>query len=437
MKKELIKPIPKHILKAIKKKDLADYAKQDGIRRFYSYLTKNDGELVKVTVAVRNRYGKWFCKQVAVHGLDSQICFAKDINFYYISGYVVGWWEEGFYKNCKWWEGDGWCTFDDAAFNPYAPVINPEFALKFKKYKYSAVDKYTYCDIEKYLRLYEKYPQMEYLTKLGLSCVATRKMILKSCQKNKKFRKWLCLNAQKIAENHYYVCTILTAYKKSLDFDSVQALETIKKQLRHKDNYKEIKKEFYSELPKLIAYIANHGTSLSCYDDYFRACKNLGLDIKDTKHRYPIDFKFWHDRRIEEYRIKVEMERQEKRKAFAEDFSKVVMKFLPLERNRKEPFVVIIAKTPTELTKEGQTLHHCVGSGYYDQKIARQESLIFFVRRVNDIQTPYVTIEYSIKNKTILQCYGDNNSRPEDTTLDFINNKWLPYANRKIHKLVA
>ena len=123
MKKELIKPIPKHILKAIKKKDLADYAKQDGIRRFYSYLTKNDGELVKVTVAVRNRYGKWFCKQVAVHGLDSQICFAKDINFYYISGYVVGWWEEGFYKNCKWWEGDGWCTFDDAAFNPYAPVI--------------------------------------------------------------------------------------------------------------------------------------------------------------------------------------------------------------------------------------------------------------------------------------------------------------------------
>ena len=80
MKKENIKPIPKYILKAIKKKDMQDYPNQDGIRRFYSYLAKNNGELVKVTVAVRNRYGKWYCKQVAVHGVDSDFCYAKDIN---------------------------------------------------------------------------------------------------------------------------------------------------------------------------------------------------------------------------------------------------------------------------------------------------------------------------------------------------------------------
>ena len=231
--------------------------------------------------------------------------------------------------------------------------------------------------------------------------------------------------------------TILTAYEKSLDFDSVQALETVKKQLRSKDNYKFIKNEFKDELPKLIAYIGKHKTSISCYDDYIKACQNLELDIKDTKHRYPIDFKFWHDRRIEEHRAKIELENQEKRRALKEDFSKVAMKFLPLERVRKEPFIVIIAKSPSDLTNEGNSLHHCVGSIFYDQKFVKEESLIFFVRRVNDIETPYVTVEYSIKNKQILQCYGNNNSRPEETTLDFINNKWLPYANRKIHKLVA
>ena len=83
MKIEKIKPIPKYIQRLIQKKDLEDCKEQNGIRRFYSYLTKNDGELVKVTVAVRNRYGKWHCKQVAVHGVNSDISFSKDLNFFY------------------------------------------------------------------------------------------------------------------------------------------------------------------------------------------------------------------------------------------------------------------------------------------------------------------------------------------------------------------
>ena len=69
MKIEKIKPIPKYIREQIHKLDLERYPKQDGVDRFYSYLTKNDGELVKVTVAVKTRYKThWHCKQVAVHG---------------------------------------------------------------------------------------------------------------------------------------------------------------------------------------------------------------------------------------------------------------------------------------------------------------------------------------------------------------------------------
>ena len=93
MKIEKIKPIPKYIQRLIQKKDLEDCKEQNGIRRFYSYLTKNDGELVKVTVAVRNRYGKWHCKQVAVHGVNSDISFSKDLNFFYTGGYTGGWWK--------------------------------------------------------------------------------------------------------------------------------------------------------------------------------------------------------------------------------------------------------------------------------------------------------------------------------------------------------
>ena len=79
MKPEKIKPIPKYIQKQIYHLDLKRFPEQKGQRRFYAYLTKNEGELVKITVAVRNRYSKWHCKQVAIHGLDSDVCYVKDM----------------------------------------------------------------------------------------------------------------------------------------------------------------------------------------------------------------------------------------------------------------------------------------------------------------------------------------------------------------------
>ena len=99
-----IKPIPKYIVARIKKADAQNKITLPGRTRFYSYLTKNDGELVKVTVAVRTRYKQWMYKQVAVHGLTSDKCFVKDMVFYYISGYQVGWYEQGAQNSPRWYE---------------------------------------------------------------------------------------------------------------------------------------------------------------------------------------------------------------------------------------------------------------------------------------------------------------------------------------------
>lgn len=81
MKIEKIKPIPKYIIKEIKKADDQNNVCIPGRTRFYSYLTKNDGELVKVTVAVKTRYKQWLYKQVAVHGINSDcLCFRPTIS---------------------------------------------------------------------------------------------------------------------------------------------------------------------------------------------------------------------------------------------------------------------------------------------------------------------------------------------------------------------
>ena len=69
MKMEKIKPVPKYIVERIKALDKIRFSKPTKLVRYYSYLTKNDGELVKVTVAVRNNRNDWHYKQVAVHGI--------------------------------------------------------------------------------------------------------------------------------------------------------------------------------------------------------------------------------------------------------------------------------------------------------------------------------------------------------------------------------
>ena len=158
MKEEKIKAIPKYILKLIEKTDAAKHPAKTGDVRFYAYLTKNDGELVKVTVAVKHKYKKLYCKQVAVHGVHSVRCFIKDIIFYYIGGYSVGWYAEGLQKVPKWYESAEWDWQADKLFDPYAPVVNKEYIAKFPEYKYSGFELYHGHDVLRFLRQYENIP---------------------------------------------------------------------------------------------------------------------------------------------------------------------------------------------------------------------------------------------------------------------------------------
>ena len=138
MKIEKIKPVPKYIVEKIRRLDNQQVKKPTKYVRFYSYLTKNDGELVKVTVAVRNNRNDWHYKQVAVHGIDSDICFVKDLCRHFMGTLSVGWYEEGLSKSPKWYEDPEWGWHYDKSFDPYALCVNKEYVKKLPEFKYSA-----------------------------------------------------------------------------------------------------------------------------------------------------------------------------------------------------------------------------------------------------------------------------------------------------------
>ena len=430
-----VRPIPKYILTKIRKHDLRLYPTQKGLR-LNSYLTTLSKELVKVTVAIKNYKGKWYCKQVAVHGVVSDKCLVKDLEYNYVGmGYRVGWFAEGLSKHKKWFEYGKWCSAGYKYYNPHTILVNKDFLKQCHRYKYSAWELFDYSCIIKYLRIYVQYPQVEYLVKMGLTHLYSSVTILKRIARDKKFCKWLIANSDELKQNHYYMTTILQAYKQSKPLKRVQDINAFKKRLRHEDNLSPIKDLFSGELDKFYYYLEKQSISLFSYTDYLNACNYLGLDMSLPKNRFPHNFKRWHDVRIDEYNsAKAQADEIERAELYAK-FGVVANKYMSLQKQFKCGYVIIIATSPKELLHEGSILGHCVGKMGYDQKMVRQESLIFFLRDCGNIDAPLITIEYSLKSKKILQAYGANHEKPNDNISSFINNVWLPYANRKLNKI--
>ena len=435
MKAEKIKPIPKYIKKRIHKLDLKYCPEQKGRTRFYSYLTKNDGELVKVTVAVITRYKTWFCKQVAIRGIDSKQCLVKDMEFHYIAGYQVGWHTEGASKHKPFYEDGKWYTAIDGYYNPYSHPVNNEFVGKIPEFMYSAYNEFNGDCIIKYLREYRQHPILEMLVKFKLSRFLYSKQIVCKCENDRAFRRWLIKNADAATDGKIYISALLKAYKEKIAIETAQSLELLAKELAS-GAFEPIKAIVGENLAKYKDYLIKQNATNRQYLDYVNACNYLGIDMTQPKNLFPKEFRHWHDIRADEYRTQRALHNAEEKKAYYEKFTAVAEKYLPLQRVGKGDYLIVIAKSPAELVEEGNALNHCVGRMNYDQKMAREETLIFFVRKKDTPDVPFVTLEYSLSKKVILQCYGYHDSTPAKEVSAFVN-RWLPYANRKLERIAA
>ena len=278
------------------------------------------------------------------------------------------------------------------------------------------------------LQTYSKSTKLPYL--------ATSKVILKKIGKDKNFRKWIIQNSEELAKKRHFINIITQTYKEKSSLRYNQYYAELDKVYKNHDTAHEVVRLIGSK-DRFFDYIIRHETNLATYKDYFDACNYLHLDMTDTKNLMPIDFKRWHDIRIDEYRTAKALQDAEERKELYAQFASVAEKYLPMQRNKDNAFKVVIAKSPQDLIREGDTLHHCVGRMNYDSRFIREESLIFFVRDKQAPDVPFVTVEYSLSQRKVLQCYGEYDHRPSDNVLDFVNHKWLPFANNQLNRIQA
>lgn len=237
-------------------------------------------------------------------------------------------------------------------------------------------------------------------------------------KKDKQFQKFLFSNADAVRE--YGPAATIGAYKSGETIP-----QTYAKQYRRRCILKKIPaaSNFDINIERFEKYCEENEIDYSLYNDYLEAIVGLELDLKDTKNLFPKEFMRLHDLRVAEYGVTVINKDKVKRKKFYDAFAKKGKKAAAYEMSYKG-LCIVAPRDLSELKVEGKVLGHCVGDMGYDKRMVDGQILIMFVRKESDISTPFVTVEYDIKNSKIKQAYGRKNTAPpEEVTI--LLDKWL------------
>lgn len=152
--------------------------------------------------------------------------------------------------------------------------------------------------------------------------------------------------------------------------------------------------------------------------EYIGWCKELKYDLSNMFIYMPNNFRKVHDRTAEEYKAlqdkkaAAEKRRREEaarkeleqtKKAMAEIFEK--SEGMDAFSIKGKGLILVVPKNGDEIRAEGEALHHCVGG--YVERVAKGETNIFFVRKADEPDKSYFTMEWN--HNKIIQCRGMKN----------------------------
>ena len=191
----------------------------------------------------------------------------------------------------------------------------------------------------------------------------------------------------------------------------------------------ELTNKYNISLDKMMNYlkkqmpIIKHGHMVSAaryWIDYLNMAEQENVLTEGSK--FPSDLKKEHDLLVMMINERRDKELAEKRKREAEEAAKRNAAFEKIApRCQTKKYIIRIAHTSDELKQEGQALHHCVGGGTYWNRHAQGMSLICFIRKKSEPDTPYFTLEVNLRDDkyTIAQLYGDHNCKANDEIRSF------------------
>lgn len=309
---------------------------------------------------------------------------------------------------------------------------NLDNALKGTRWEYSAIKQYATVqpgyifNVDGYLRRYYKLPALEYMVKLGLN------KIVKSLI---SYNPWVSYNADikktlntsghtfqqvlKVGKEYLPVLQRMDATIPELQvIQCAQANNVLitDEQIRYiAQEFHPIEDFFeltrFGAVNKLIKYIQKQAVRyhsrlnsvMQDWNDYIENCKVLGYNLKSEFIVYPKNLKERHDLA---YNLVKKKANELYDKAIREMYEEVKEKF----SWDSEEFAIIVPRNAFEICHEGEKLHHCVGT--YVERVAKGKTNIVFLRKKEQIEKPFYTLE--IRNGVIVQSRGFDDVDPTD-----------------------
>lgn len=352
------------------------------------------------------------------------------------------------YKN----RGYGW-TMPAETSVPRSVILYNEDMLKAVSgtcMKYSAVD--IYIDkivhnspilnepwtIDWYFNQYRKTPYLEQLLKIGFYKIAQSVMEDHNCPKFTNGRTVLkTLGVNKLQFNMLRELgnpsvrdVMILQYANTISQRDYEILRYIKDDFYDKMYEKYLDMRPYTTIYKIRKYIDKNSINQRDYFDYVGWIREMDYDMHNEFNLYPKNFKRAHDEKSEEY-VKF------KDKKAKEDIKRFNMVLKQLQKDATNieamnlKFGGMFIRLPykiSELKKEGEVLHHCVGT--YIDRVTKGETMIFFIRRESEPDKPFYTMEWKGK---VVQCRGFHNRDMTQEVKAFVNifqKKMMEYENK-------
>lgn len=164
--------------------------------------------------------------------------------------------------------------------------------------------------------------------------------------------------------------------------------------------------------------------TVTSWRDYLKMSREIGVDISDKTARYPSSLKREHDRVMFKYNL-IKDELREK------EFAQVCDQYRQRYSGADDLYEIVAPTCLEDLFEEGRRLNHCVG-GYAD-RVIEGRSCIMFIRKREEPEVPYFTMEILERDNCVHQIQGlssrliDKNREPK--LLPFLK-KWA--ASKKL-----
>lgn len=360
--------------------------------------------------------------------------------------------QEAWYQN--WWNrspkeafrkdtGKGIRTFIPAELRRYQcsmhASVQEALSNGFLKYaKIGIYDAYDESHLMKLIYVYSKYPQAEYLKKLGYEEIikdriynqanhikvnwrgnSLEKMLGITKTEISKLNQWGYRSTDNIGTYKFLRKYQAKVSKKNMDiFYSVfSSLGSYLSDFKTEENPIKIS-EYISMQKKLV----KHQFILCDYKDYLSQLKKLGYPLEEY-YLYPKNLEAAHAKLTNEMNRRRDEEKRKRIELQEKGYREILKKIKKLTYS-SENLVIRPVNSIEELNIEGMKMHHCVAT--YGNKVVAEKCYIFTVRNINEPDEPLATLELSQDKKRIIQLRGKHNAVVSDDIEAFCN-YWLKH----------